>query len=83
MKNVVLITGASSGIGSSFARLYGKERDLYLLGRNTAALEKLKEEIEKESGHSVYIQSIDLTDADAPAKVYRTVQEEGLFLLVS
>ncbi|MBQ1289307.1 MAG: SDR family oxidoreductase [Erysipelotrichaceae bacterium] len=80
MKNVVLITGASSGIGSSFARLYGKERDLYLLGRNTAALEKLKEEIEKESGHSVYIQSIDLTDADAPAKVYRTVQEEGLFV---
>ena len=80
MRDVVLITGASSGIGTSFARLYGKEKDLYLIGRNTTALNDLKEEIENAYGHKVYTQSIDLTLNDGPERIYEAVQKEGLFV---
>ena len=80
MKDVVLITGASSGIGTSFARLYGKQKDLYLIGRNSEALQKLKEEIESGYGHTVYTQSVDLILSDGPKQVYEAVQKEGLFV---
>ena len=80
MREVVCISGASSGIGKAFAQLYGKENDLFLLGRNTQALEELKREIENGSGHHVEIFSADLTAAGGPESIYAEAQKRDLFV---
>lgn len=46
MKNIALITGASSGIGKEFARIHAsKGGDLILVARRIELLNRLKEEL--------------------------------------
>jgi short-subunit dehydrogenase len=79
MKNVALITGASSGIGKELARIHANHKgDLVLLARRQQKLEELKQEIEEKHGVSVYIISKDLTDADAPKQVFDELEKEGI-----
>ncbi len=55
---VILITGASSGIGAAAARLFGREGyRVVLAARRQELLEKLKNEIESEGGKALAIQS--------------------------
>jgi len=63
---VALITGASAGIGATFARkLAERGCDLILVARRRERLEELADEIQRERGVSVKIIPADLTnDAD-------------------
>ncbi len=79
MKNVALITGASSGIGKELARIHAAHRgDLVLLARRQEKLEELKTEIEEEHGVSVYLIAKDLTAEDAPEQVFNELDNVGI-----
>jgi uncharacterized protein len=80
---VVVITGASSGIGEAAARRLAREpgAKLVLVARRRQQLEQLADEI----GGATVI-AVDLTDADAPAHVRQVIEREHggqLHLLVN
>jgi short-subunit dehydrogenase len=60
MKEVVLLTGASSGIGYEMAKLLAKEDfDLILVARRIARLDQLKDEIIQNWHVAVYTFHVD------------------------
>ena len=62
---IMVVTGASSGIGAATARAAGRERArLVLLARNQAKLEEVAEDIRRNGG-AAHAYSVDLTVADA------------------
>ena len=68
MPSTVLITGASSGIGLEFARIFAREGyDLILVARNKDALEALAKELESVQ---VTVISKDLSLSGSPQEVY-------------
>jgi len=54
MKKVVVITGASSGIGEASAKMLAKDYQLVLAARSEAKLESTVEEIKKLGGEAQY-----------------------------
>ncbi len=79
MKNVALITGASSGIGKALARLHAsKGGDLVVVARRESALHELKQELESENGVTVVCISMDLTDSKAAQTLYDMVAEKNI-----
>lgn len=64
MKKVVLITGATSGIGAATARLFAKTGgyDLILAGRRAERLKELKKELKDEFDTKVHVVSFDVRD---------------------
>ena len=74
MKNI-LITGASSGIGSALAIAYAaSEVRLILLARNLERLKKIKQQCEQKNA-LVDIYSIDVTDATALQNLIGEIDE--------
>ncbi len=74
-----LVTGASSGIGVSFARqLAAQGRSLILVARRKERLEKLADELRKAHGVSVTVLAADLSVPDAAVKLLDAVKAEGL-----
>jgi short-subunit dehydrogenase len=74
-----LVTGASSGIGKSYARAIAKDGlNLVLVARRKALLDELAEELSGEHGIQVHTIAQDLTDMDAADKVHENVQQAGL-----
>ena len=70
MSNTALITGASSGIGATYAeRLAKRGHDLVLVARNEERLAALAERLRAESGRSVEVLRADLTSKDGLAAV--------------
>lgn len=79
MKNVALITGASSGIGRELAKIHAqKGGDLVMVARSKNKLEALKSEFEKEHGTQVLIIVKDLSLPNAPKEVYTEVKTAGI-----
>ncbi len=80
---VILVTGASSGIGEATARLLGREpgASVVLVARRQERLAPLAAEI----GPAASYVAVDLLDADAPLRVREHVQERHgrLTLLVN
>jgi short-subunit dehydrogenase len=70
---IALVTGASTGIGEATARRLAREPGarLVLVARREALLQSLAQEL----GGATVI-AVDLTDADAPAKVRDVVERE-------
>lgn len=63
MRNVTLITGASSGLGKDYAYEYAKaNQDLYLIARRLDRLSAIKTELEERYSVTVHIQQVDLAD---------------------
>lgn len=79
-RTVVAITGASSGIGETFARRLARDHDLILIARRRERLEMLAQEL----GSRVEVLPADLTREDDMARVAdRLAGEPNLGLLIN
>ncbi len=75
-----LITGASSGIGRDMARaLAGRGYDLILVARRLDRLEALKQELPVD----VQVIAADLSDPDACMRLYETVKNQTIDVLIN
>jgi short-subunit dehydrogenase len=75
----VLITGASAGIGSEFARIFASEGfDLVLLARSRDKLRDLAQELQSLHGVKVTVIPADLSDPGAPQAVFDSLREHGI-----
>jgi uncharacterized protein len=73
---IMVITGASSGIGAATAKAAAAERaTLVLLARNQTKLEQVAVDVRR-GGAAVYTYAVDLTVADAVAEVAKSIIAE-------
>ncbi|AGI47952.1 Short-chain dehydrogenase of various substrate specificities [Thermoplasmatales archaeon BRNA1] len=79
MSREALITGASSGIGKSIARLLAKEGwNLVLVGRNHQVLDALRSEFNVLNEVKIKIIDADLAEDGAAEQVFREAEEFGI-----
>ena len=75
---IALVTGASSGIGESLARLLAERgHDLVLVARDAGRLETLAKELEGAFHATAQVLPADLTDADQLATVEARCRDRG------
>lgn len=78
MPETALVTGASAGIGTEFARYHAeKGGDLIITARRTEALEKLKTELEAAHGISVTVIAADLSAPGGAENLIAAVDKTG------
>jgi short-subunit dehydrogenase len=74
-----LVTGASKGIGTAYAReLAARGSDLVLLARSAQSLESLAAELRSAHGVRVDVLAADLFQRDAPREVAEALAERGI-----
>ena len=79
MNNFTYISGACGGIGKAFTVLCAKKGyNLFLTGRSSERLEKLKSEILSEYKVSVYTCACDLTDENSRRAMLDFIDEKGI-----
>jgi uncharacterized protein len=79
MKELVLLTGASSGIGYEMAKqLAAQKIDLVLVARSVDKLNTLKRELEQHHGISAHVFQQDLSEAGGALALYEAVTKQGL-----
>jgi uncharacterized protein len=77
-RRLCLVTGASSGIGSAFARIYASHGyDVALTARRTDRLERLADEIRFRYGVETLAISADLADPDGCGEILSEVNAHG------
>ncbi|MGI6512355.1 MAG: SDR family NAD(P)-dependent oxidoreductase [Catenisphaera adipataccumulans] len=80
-RKTVLITGASSGLGTEFARIFAQHGfDIVLTARNQDKLDALAYELEQGSGIQTWVIPADLSDAYGAEQLYDAVKEKGLVI---
>ena len=73
-----LITGASAGIGATFARCYAaKGANIILVARREERLREIAAELEKDHGVKTRIIAADLAEPSAPQMIFDKLQAEG------
>lgn len=78
MKETILITGASSGIGAEMARLLAaKNFNLVLVARREAPLQQLQKAIQSQFRVEVDYLLFDLSEPHAATDLYQLVKEKG------
>jgi short-subunit dehydrogenase len=79
MKNVGLVTGASSGIGLELARIHAaKGRDLVLVARREEVLSVLKKELEATHGINVLVIAEDLMEVGAAKRIFDVLHKQQI-----
>ena len=77
----VLITGASSGIGKEFAKLFAKKGyDLALVARNKEELNKLAEDLKKDNNINIEIIDTDLSIIENCKEIHKKVQNVDILV---
>lgn len=74
-RRVVVITGASAGLGRATVRRFAKDSDIALIARGIEGLEGTKKEVE-EAGGTALIFSIDIADPEAVEKAAQETEEK-------
>lgn len=78
MKEYILITGASSGIGSEMAKqLAAKNYHLILVARSQEKLENLQKELENQFGIDVVFFLFDLSEPNSSQDLFNEVKEHN------
>ena len=76
MKKKVLITGATSGIGLSFAKIFASNNyDLILVGRNKEKLDMIKKDFDSRSNIKTTIYIADISDRDKLESLWISIEE--------
>src|SRR5215510_5235697 len=79
MPETALITGASSGLGWQYAKLFAADKkDLALVARRRDRLEALAAELSSAHGVKVHVLAEDLSDSAAVSRISREVQRRSL-----
>ena len=79
MSNTALITGASSGIGEQFARLFAADGwNVVLLARRQERLDVLATTLESKFGIKASVIVEDLSDVRAPERIAGVLNERGI-----
>lgn len=79
MKNVALITGASSGIGKELARIHASMGgDLVIVSRSKVKLEDLAQELKDKHGTSTHVIAVDLSQMESAKSIYDEVNNAGI-----
>lgn len=78
-EGTVLITGASSGFGYQFAKLFAKDNyDLVLVARDKEKLQDIATHLQKDNEIFVKVISLDLSDITSGEKLYKELLEAGI-----
>jgi len=81
MKEYILLTGASSGIGYEMAnQLAAKKMNLILVARTETKLQQMQAELTNKYGILVQYFVADLSDVNAAKDLYKKVQQENLLV---
>jgi short-subunit dehydrogenase len=76
---MVLITGASSGIGLELAKCFAADGcKLILVARNQDALEKLAEELQRENKIEAVVLTADLSLPEAPRQIFEKLSAQKI-----
>jgi hypothetical protein len=79
MKNVALITGASSGIGKELARIHASRGgDMVIVARREKELKELKNELEANYKVKVKVIAKDLSKPEAASEIYQAVISDNI-----
>lgn len=77
-RRLVLVTGASSGIGAALATIYAEQGwDLVITARREDRLEALSTDIKRRFGAQVTIIAADLADPQTPAVLHNRILAQG------
>jgi short-subunit dehydrogenase len=77
-KGLVLVTGASAGIGRELALVFAEHgHDLVLVARTRSKLEALADEITERFGRRADVIAMDLTEDDAAGRLFAEIVERG------
>ena len=79
MAKTALITGATSGFGREFCKLFAQDgHDLIIVSRDRNALESVKDEVEKNHSVTVHPIAVDLGQPEGAEEVHLAVKAKGI-----
>jgi short-subunit dehydrogenase len=79
LRETVLVTGASSGIGLELARCFAADKaNLVLVARNTVALETFAAELRREHQIEAHVITADLSRPESPQKIFDETGRAGI-----